>query len=104
MNPESPSRQTFLPLGVEACRVFLDVGPNVEPPVCWPEQGILRSDPERSEQRTVAADSHLPFPLAGDIKVYIQRKAHSITKNREHKRNKEVGLLPWEGTMSSGES
>ena len=41
---------------------------------------MLRSDPERGEQRTVAADSHFPSPRAGEIKVGRLRQAQRIAK------------------------
>ena len=40
-----------------------------------PEQDVLCLDPECAEQRTVSADSHFPFPRAGEIKISPLRQA-----------------------------
>ena len=80
LNPEGPSCEALLPLGIEARQIFLDMGPNVEPSVLQPEQDILLSDPERDDQRAVAVNRYFPFPRAGEIEVSLLRQAQSITE------------------------
>ena len=63
------------------------MSPNVEHFVLLGKD-ILWSGPERAQQRTVAADSHLLFPQVEEIKIIPLGKAQSIVETGEKEKQR----------------
>lgn len=110
--PESEAERQRAPVRVEPQGIVLNVpptqrrcppGPNVEPPVCESEKGILLSDPEGSEERTAAVENPFPFPLAGKMMTSPLRRAQRSVNQGTQDKRRGWALFPWPRTNRSNE-
>ena len=67
-----------LPTSVENHQVLIRVLSDIRPPIWRPRRGVLCSDPERGEQRTVMDANHFICSRGGKVVILSLKQAYGV--------------------------